>query len=63
MNKHKYRITRATLYYENKTKDIIQSSIYTDDIEAIRTRMIEEYKCKTVHFRINENYRKLKKVK
>ena len=63
MQGKKYRITRATLRYEDNRKDIIQSSIYTNDIEAERKRIKKEYKCKGVDFRINENYGKLERVK
>lgn len=57
-----YRITRATLYYENGQKDIIQSSIYTNNIEHERTRIINEYGCKKVHMRIVENHGECIKV-
>jgi hypothetical protein len=51
-NQKKYRITRATLHYEGGKKDIIQSSIFTDDIEDERKRLKAEFNCEKVSFRI-----------
>lgn len=62
MSRKKYKIIKATLRYANGTSDVIQSSIETDNIEAERQRMIDEYRCKTVHLRFNENFGKLERV-
>ena len=51
----KYKITRATLRFEDGTKDMIHSSIETDCIEEERKRIKLEFSCKSVEFRFFEN--------
>lgn len=50
----KYLITKTTLRFKDGTSDILENKIPTDDINAERQRLINEYKCDKVHFRFNE---------
>lgn len=47
----KHIIKRTTLRYDDGTYDILESEFETDNLEVERTRLLNQYKCKRVHFR------------
>ena len=50
----KYKITRTFIVYQNGQKDTLENEIETNDLEAERIRLLDEFKCKSVYFTFQE---------
>lgn len=51
----KYKISRTSIVYENGLKDTMDNEFETNNLEAERIRLKDEFNCKTVYFTFSEN--------